>query len=245
MTRRLPSLALLLLVPTLGLSSGCDLLDQLQQRTGIVDVFAASHGTPDEQGNLPARNGQQLIFVNDMGWEVFVDEAYVTTSGVSLEACDGQRFDVELYWGPLAEDIGETADSESNGLGGVRADSGTYCNMMVEYAPTADSVGNPDAIGSTVYLTGSALKDGEHIDFLWKTDMEVEVPVDISKVEAGSAFRISEKQSFSKKLTISKSYDRFFAGVDFADALTQGDIEALISATLIDSTIAKVNAKPY
>lgn len=245
MTRRFPLLATLLLIPSVGLSSGCDFLDQLQQRTGIVDVFAASHGTPDEQGNLPTHNGEQLIFVNDMGWEVFIDEGYVTTSAVILEACDGQRFNVELYWGPLAEDIGATADRESNGLGGVRADSGTYCQMMVEYAPTADTVENPDAIGSTVYLTGSALKGGKHIDFLWKTDMTIEVPVDISNIEAGGPFRVSENQNFAKDLTITKSYDQFFAGVDFNDKLTQGDVEALISATLMEGTIAKVDDAPY
>ena len=178
MTRRISTLAALL-VPTLVFATGCDFLDQLGQHTGIVDVFAASHGTPDEQGNLPTRNGEQLIFVNDMGWEIFVDEAYVTTGGVTLQACDGERFDVELYWGPLAENIGETADNELEGLGGVRANSGTYCELLVEYAPTAEEVANPDAAGTTVYLTGSALKDGQHIDFLWKTSVEVEAEVDI------------------------------------------------------------------
>ena len=241
MTRRISTLAAIL-VPTLALASGCDLLDQLSQHTGIVDVFAASHGTPDEQGNLPTRNGEQLIFVNDMGWEIFVDEAYVTTSGVTLQACDGERFDVELYWGPLAEDIGQTADSELAGLGGVRADSGTYCELLVEYAPTAEEVPNSDAVGTTVYLTGSALKDGQHIDFLWKSSVEVQAEVDITAVEAGKPFRISEDQQFSKKLTVSKSYDGFFDGVDFAEPLTQGDIDALIAASLEDGTIAKLGA---
>lgn len=241
MTRRISTLAALL-VPTLALASGCDLLDQLTQHTGIVDVFAASHGSPDEQGNFPTRNGEQLIFVNDMGWEIYVDEAYVTTAGVTLQACDGERFDVELYWGPLAEDIGQTADSEIAGLGGVRADSGSYCDLLVEYAPTAEEVPNPDAAGTTVYLTGSALKDGQHIDFLWKTSVEVQVDVDITGIEAGSPFRISEDQQFAKKLTVSKTYNRFFDGVDFADTLTQGDIDALVAASLKDGTIAKLGA---
>lgn len=241
MTRRISTLAALL-VPTLALATGCDFLDQLGQHTGIVDVFAASHGTPDEQGNLPTRNGEQLIFVNDMGWEVFVDEAYVTTAGVTLQACDGERFDIELYWGPLAENIGETADSELAGLGGVRADSGTYCELLVEFGPTAEEVANPDAVGTTVYLTGSALKDGQHIDFLWKTSIEVETEIDITTVEAGSPFRISEEQYFAKKLTVSKTYNRFFDGVDFAEPLTQGDIDALVAASLKDGTIAKLGA---
>ena len=240
MTRRLPLFAAL--VSTLALGTGCDFLAQLSQHTGIVDVFTSSHGTPDEDGNLPARNGQQLIFSNDMGWQIFVDEAYVTTSGVTLQACDGERYDVELYWGPVAEDIAETADRERAGLGGVRANSGTYCQLLVEYAPTAEEVSNPDAVGTTVYMTGSALKDGQHIDFLWTSQVEVETEVDISKLENGTPFRISEEQHFSKKITISKSYDRFFDGVDFAEELSQGDVDALIAASLKDGTIAKPGA---
>jgi hypothetical protein len=239
MTRRTPLLATLL-IPTLALGSGCDLLSQLQQRTGIVDVFAGSHGTPDEAGNLPSRNGQQLIFVNDMGWDVFINEAYITTSAVTLAACDGERFDVELYWGPLAEDVGETADTQSSGLGGVRADSGNYCELLVEFAPTAETAPTAEATGSTVFLKGTALKGEERVDFLWSTDIEVAVTVDISEVEAGGPFHISKDQNFSKKLTVSKGYDQFFVGIDFADELSQGDIDALIAATLTEETIAKV-----
>lgn len=241
MTRRIPFLAAAtLLVPTLALSSGCDLLTQLQQRTGIVDVFAGSHGNPDEQGNMPARNGGQLILVNDMDWEVYVNEAFVTTSAVTLQACDGERYDVDLYWGPLAEDLRETADTEINGLGGVRANSGNYCELLVEFAPSAEAASNPDATGTTVYLSGVALKGEARVDFLWVTDMEVDVSVDISAVEGGQPFNISKDQNFAKKLTVSKSYDRFFAGVDFDEELSQADIEALIAATLSEGTIAKV-----
>jgi hypothetical protein len=240
MIRRLPLFAAL--VSTLALGTGCDFIAQLSQKTGIVDVFAASHGTPDEDGNLPSRNGQQLIFTNDMGWEIFINEAYVTTSAVTLQACDGERFDVELYWGPLAEDLAETADRDQAGLGGVRVNSGTYCDLLVEFAPTADEVSNPAAVGTTVYLTGSAVKDDQLIPFLWTSQVEVEATVDISKLENGTPFRISESQHFSKKITISKSYDRFFEGVDFADELSQGDIDALISASLKDGTIAKPGA---
>jgi len=239
MTRRIPLLATLLL-PTLALGSGCDLFDQLQQRTGIVDVFAGSHGTRDEAGNLPTRNGQQLIFVNDMGWEVFVNEAYITTNAVTLTACDGERFDVELYWGPLAEILGQTADTQSSGIGGVRVDSGNYCDLLVEFAPTAETSPTAEASGTTVFLKGSAVKGEERVDFLWSTDIELDVTVDISEVEAGKPFNISKDQNFSKKLTVSKSYDRFFVGIDFADTLSQDDIEALIVATLTDDTIAKV-----
>lgn len=226
-----------LLIPTLALGSGCDLLDQLSERSAIVDVFTTSHGTPDEAGNKPNRNGEQLIFTNDMGWQVFIDDAYVTTSAVTLLACDGQRYDIEMYWGALAENVGETADTEVAGVGGVRASSGTYCNVVVAYAPSQDA-DDAMAMGTTVLFAGSAVKGDQHIDFMWSSDVELEVDVDISEAEAGSPFSIGRQEHFSKKLTISKSYNHFFDGVDFAEALSQDDIEALITDSLLEGTVA-------
>ncbi|KIG16449.1 hypothetical protein DB30_04493 [Enhygromyxa salina] len=236
MTRRIPLFAALL-VPTLALATGCDLLDQLGQRTGVVDVFTTSHSTPDESGNMPTRNGDQLVFANDMGWDVFVNEAYVTTSAVTLLGCDGERFNVEMYWGALAENVGTTADAEVEGMGGVRADSGTYCDVLVEYGP-ADEVDNPAAMGATVYLTGSAVRGDEHVDFTWRTDAALDVQVDISKVASGKPFSISEDQHFSKKLTISKAYNHLFDGVDFSETLEQADIENLLADGLDQTTVA-------
>lgn len=226
-----------LLVPTLALGSGCDFIDQLSERSAIVDVFATSHGTPDTEGNMPNRNGEQLIFTNDMGWQVFLNDAYVTTSAVTLLACDGERYDVEMYWGAMAENVGETADVEVAGLGGVRANSGTYCDVLVAYAPAEDA-DDAMAMGATVLFTGSAVKGDQHIDFSWRSEVELEVEVDISEVAAGSPFSIGRQEYFSKKLTISKSYNHFFEGVDFAEALSQDDIEALIADSLREGTMA-------
>jgi hypothetical protein len=226
-----------LLVPTLALGSGCDFIDQLSERSAIVDVFTTSHGTPDEAGNKPNRNGDQLIFTNDMGWQVFVDDAYVTTSAVTLLACDGERYDVEMYWGALAENVGETADTEVAGVGGVRANSGTYCEVLVSYAPSQDA-DDAMAMGSTVLFTGSAVKGNQRIEFTWSSDVELEVEVDISEAEAGAPFEIGRQEYFSKKLTISKSYNHFFDGVDFAEELSQDDIEALITDSLLEGTVA-------
>jgi hypothetical protein len=226
-----------LLVSTLVLGSGCDFIEQLSERSAIVDVFTTSHGTPDELGNMPNRNGEQLIFTNDMGWQVFINDAYVTTSAVTLLACDGERFDIEMYWGALAENMGETADTEVAGLGGVRANSGNYCDVLVAYAPAEDA-DDALAMGSTVLFTGSAVKGDQHIDFTWRSDVELEIEVDISEVDAGAPFSISRQEHFSKKLTISKSYNHFFDGVDFAEALSQDDIEALIADSLRDGTVA-------
>lgn len=226
-----------LLVPTLALGSGCDLIDQLSERSAIVDVFTTSHGTPDPEGNMPSRTADQLIFTNDMGWQVFINDAYVTTSAVTLLACDGERYDVEMYWGALAENLGETADNEVAGVGGVRASSGNYCEVLVAYAPAQDA-DDAMAMGSTVLFTGSAVKGDQHVDFSWRSDVELEVEVDISEVAAGAPFSIGRQEYFSKKLTISKSYNHFFDGVDFAEELSQEDIEALIADSLRDGTVA-------
>lgn len=231
-------LAALALTPILGLAGGCDFFDQLTQRTGVVDVFATSHGSPDGEGNLPNRTGSQVVFVNDMGWEVFIDTAIVTTEGVTLHGCDGATYDVEFYWGALAEDIGSTPDFDVTGLGGVRADSGNYCELEVEYGPSAEGMETPAANGSTIYLAGSAVRGEQHVEFEWRSEIALTVDVDISTIEAGGPFHIRTDESFSKKLTVDKSYTSFFEGVDFDADLGQADIDDLLADTLRGRTRA-------
>ncbi len=233
MTRHNPLLALALLVPTLTMGTGCELLDALNERSGIVDVFTTSHGTPDDEGNMPTHNGHQLVFTNDMGWDVFIDQAYVTTSAVTLLGCEGERFEVEMYWGALAEDLGATADTELEGVGGVRATSGDYCDLLVEYGPE-----DPNAPETTVLLSGSAVMGDQHIDFTWRSDVSLEAKVDISDIEAGQPFSIAREQYVPKKLTVSKHYDHFFSGVDFSEELSQSDIDDLVTDSLRHSTVA-------
>ncbi|MCA9696098.1 MAG: hypothetical protein KC431_01150 [Myxococcales bacterium] len=242
MTRKRPPAfaAAALLVPALAFSSGCDFLDQLTQKTAVVDVFATSHGEPDEMGNLPNRNSGQLVFVNDMGWEVFVNDAIVTTEGVTLKSCDGEGFAVEFYWGAFAEEISSIPDFDVTGLGGVRADSGEYCDLKVEFGPSAEGMDIADANDTTVYLAGSAVKGDTHVDFVWKTDVAFDINVDISKIKDNRPFNISDNEAVSKKLTVAKSYTAFFTGIDFDLELSQADIDALIVDTLKTSTMAYV-----
>ena len=233
-------LPLAVLVPTLAASSGCffeELVDGLNERSGVVDVYTTSQSTPDHEGNMPARNGKQLVFKNDMGWDVFVNVGYVTTSGVTLQGCDGESFDVEMYWGALAEDMTSTADADTAGVGGVRALSGTYCDLRVVYGPAEDADADV-ALGTTVYLSGSAVKGDSHVDFVWSSAIEVDTTIDISDLESGEPFTISREQYVSKKLTVSKAYNRFFDGVDFSQALSQADIDDLLADSLRNGTTA-------
>jgi len=228
----------LALVPAVALTTGCgDFFDQLSQRSGIVNVFSTSHSTPDEAGNAASRNGPQLIFTNDMGWEIFVDEGFVTTTGAALVSCDGERTDFEMYWGAQAENLSETADAEVNGLGGVRALSGDYCDLVVSYGP-AEEASSANAMGATVFFTGSALRDGEHVDFVWRSEINIDADLDISGLELGQPFRISKQQNFAKELTISKTFNHFFDGVDFSVELSQEDIDDLVADSLTNQTVA-------
>ena len=234
---RIPALALAL-VPVVALSTGCvDFFESLTQTSGIVNVFATSHSKPDEEGNAAERNGPQLIFTNDMGWEVFIDEAYVTTTGVSLVSCEGEQTEFEMYWGAQAENLSETADSEVNGLGGVRALSGDYCELVVSYGP-AEEAPSANAMGATVFFTDSAVRGDEHIDFTWRSEVSLDSSVDISRIELGRPFRINEEQHFAKELTVSKTYNHFFDGVEFSDELSQADIDDLVADSLSNKTIA-------
>lgn len=245
--RRLPSLTALLLVPVLGATTGCDFLDSLGESSVIVDVFATSHGTPDSEGELPERNGDQLVFANDMGWDIFLDEAYVTTTALSLHSCSGERFDVEMYWGALAEDMPAHGDYEVLGVGGVRATEGSYCSLKVEYGPAESGMEAAGAAGSTVYLAGKALKDDQMIEFVWRTELAIDVDVDLSEVDGGEPFHVGDSEFVNKKLTVAKTYDRFFDGIDFADidSLGQADIDALVTDTLSRQTGAFIGtAKP-
>ena len=58
---------------------------------------------------------------------------------------------------------------------------------------------------------------------------------------------VGDSEFVSKKLTVAKTYDRFFDGVDFAEvgSLAQADIDALLTDTLNHQTAAFIGtAKP-
>jgi hypothetical protein len=104
-----------------------------------------------------------------------------------------------------------------------------------------------DAVGSTVYLAGTALKGDQMVEFVWKTELAIDVDVDISEIDDGAPFHVGNNEFVNKKLTVAKTYDRFFDGVDFADidSLEQADIDALLTDTLSSQTAAFIGtAKP-
>lgn len=234
----------------LGVLSGCTLFDDLEDDGGVVDVFTAHHGTPTEQGELPdhGQAGMARYFQTDLGWEISLGEAYITTAGVDLANCDGGIKPVDLFWGPSAESVVDTPDAEPRGIGGVRSEPAKFCQLRIRYGPYSFGEGQSDGAqhkpprtdtmeGQTILLRGSAQKDGQAVEFEFVSDMRLDVVRDISTLRDGKPLQVRRDQSFPEKIVLTKTYDRFFDGIDFND-YTQADIEAAATAALdLDSDV--------
>jgi hypothetical protein len=229
-----------LLISTL---SGCEGL--FKESTSTIKIFATHSGTPDETG-FPEYGdaGSTRVFMNDMGWEVALGEVYVTTAEVRLIRCEeDDGTPIEMFWGTCPEDFVRYDDRETLPLGAVTIADGSYCGVEVVYGPYVedgddDEHTNPEnqaVIGKTVLLAGVARReigDGmlEEIDFSVETDASVIATVDISELVDGEPVRIDD-ENFARNLTVLKTYDQFFAGIDFASA-TEAEIEAAVLASL-------------
>lgn len=215
-----------MLATTLGLAttllgSGCDLIDAIEgdgDKT-IVQVFTTHHASV-EDGEMPAAGGDgaDRVFDNDEGWTITLQEAYVVTSAVTLIGCDGSTRELDLYWGPLAEDLTEE-DLDLSSVGSTTSEAAEYCGLTVHYGPFdgASSDVTPRAAeveGATVYLVGGAERDGEIIPFEIRATGSVTVDLDLV-AELGHPLRVTGNESFPVELTLSKTYDRFFDGIDF------------------------------
>lgn len=229
-----------LLASTLALSSGCELLEQFEDGGGIVDLFAGHHGTPRD-GQFPEHPGDHFEVTNDQGWTIVVVDAYVTTTAATLNRCDGETLATDFYWGSLCEDlIGN--DRQAQGIGAVMADAGKYCSATLSYGPlTEPDNGNhatdADVLGATAYLSGVAKKGDVSVPFEFQTFERLDVEVDLSAVENGGPLELDHDQMFNEQITFTKTYDRFFDGIDFSE-LDSYDIDALLLDTLEFETTA-------
>jgi hypothetical protein len=219
-------------LPVVAIVSGlpaCALLDSIEDGGSLVNVFIAHHATPKD-GEFPnyGTEGTRREFVNDQGWTVTLAEAYVTVAGVAVVGCSGSATEVDLYWGPCAEDFIDLEDAGPVGIGGVHVEPGNYCGMQVLHAPFDyeaavmsglghDLPDNEAVDGATVYLRGVANKGEESVDFEWATDSELVIQLDISTLAEGGPMKIQHDEDFPHELTVGKPYDTFFEGIDFAD----------------------------
>ena len=242
----------LLLSMTLGFGlTGCSLFDGLNDQFAddgsVLSVFATHHASP-YNGVFPPRDGPPR-FVTDMGWDVVLADAYITTTGATLFSCATEkRRSLEMYWGALPEDLRDL-DLVTTPIGGVGLDSGDWCGINVQYGPFMPGedgdyeMGNPDAIGTTMYIQGLASKDGMDVPFEVIVDEPVAVIVSMTDIDGGRPLKVTDTKDIA--ITISKSYDRLFDGIDFAN-YTDEELRDIALASLSEYTRVSLGnaAKP-
>lgn len=236
LTRLARTAALAALCPLAIAGTGCEFLDQFEDGGGLVNFYSAHHGTARD-GQFPERPTTDRIELDtDTGWHVIIAEAYVTTSAITLERCDGDSLEADFYWGPLCEDLLDP-DLQAYGVGAVQADAGNYCSATITYGPFVDGATPGEhsteggEAGDTVYLRGLAEKGDQSVPFEIKTAATLSVQVDLSTVQDGGPLSLGHDEYFATELTFSKTYDRFFDGVDF-DELASMDFEPIVLDTL-------------
>ncbi len=233
--------AAFVLIPALSFSSGCEFLEQFEDGGGLVDVYVA-HTPTAQDGAFPPAAGDHFVVKGDHGWKITVTDAYVTTTGLTLERCDGAELESDFYWGAKCEDL-VGGDIQAQGVGAVSADEGSYCAATVTYGPfVGDGEGGHAGTGggiegATVYLAGVAKRGNQSIPFQVSTVASVRVHVDLSALENGEPVEVGHDQYFNKQLTFSKTYDRFFDGIDFEN-LKDYDWDAILLDTLVFETTA-------
>lgn len=247
----MPSLhrrSLLLSVSLLLACSGCSELFG-GESVATVRMFATHAGTPTDDG-FP-NYGDSIttrVFTNDTGWQLSLAEVFVTTAEVRIVECAADLGDaIEMFWGACPEDFVGANDRESVALGAVTIADGDYCRVDVTYGPYVPSAqseehinpDNPMIEGNTILIVGTARRgEGatlEEVPFQIVSDATVTARVDISELDDGRPLKL-EDEDFPSDLTILKTYDTFFAGIDFSVA-TPAELEAAVLAALERDTV--------
>jgi hypothetical protein len=242
-------------VTAASLSAGCGALDSLENGGSTVFVFSTHHATPD-LGTFPFRGGDQMprVFDTDQGWTVTLLESYVTLSAVTLVRCNDDFDELTMFWGPCPEDLREE-DLETLSVAGKRVSPGDFCGLEVEYGPYMTPViddsaeaestrhqtpDNESVTGATVYLRGAAQMDDETpIQFELRATESGVAYLDLGDIEGpGDPLTVDHEEDFPPELTVSKTYDRFFDGIDF-NVWDPAELEGRLVDILIDES--KVN----
>lgn len=235
--------------------SGCEVFNP----EVTVSLAISHHGTRLMDGKLPdyGEPDAARIFVNDKGWEVSLAEAVIVNTKAQIESCDGQVHDFVLPYGPLPE-YQLDQDKDLIDFATVALPEGSYCVLRVEYgrylaaevAKAADTPyvlqGHADMEGLTVYLAGTAeeLASGTVVNWGMKTANTAIVELDLSTIEDGRPFTITGDEPGGKALTVAKTYDAFFRGVDFA-AFDQAAGEAALLEVLRAETYVRAGVSVY
>lgn len=227
---------------------GCSLFEA--DDTAHVDVFTTHHAAPLPSGEIPAYGVATAArtWTNDMGWEVNLTEGYVVITGLRLVECDETKHDVPFAYGPLPEYL-NNEDRDVTNMGGVDVPVGDYCSVIVEYGPyhVADTVDAPkgafplptgrDLEGVTIFLAGIARLGDVTVPFEFRSSDARIVELELREANGVAATYPVDAGVGALKVTLGKTYDPFFAGIDFSafDA-------AAVSAGLMDQLIAQSRA---
>ncbi len=232
------------LAAALGMG-GCEAFDGYPVQTVIN---AAHHGVRGADGKLP-RYGEPKearIFDNDLGWHITLSNGFVVTTAVKIERCDGEGTAMELPFGPLPEYF---LDQDINVTDFAILDlpAGEYCNLIVEYGryqlAVAEMASDEPfkvedymrAEGTTLYLEGYAEKDGVTHNFGFRSDQTIIVNLALGELEEGGPWTIRGDEPGLRALTVVKTYDDFFKGVDF-NTLDKPKFEAELPRRLAAQT---------
>jgi hypothetical protein len=236
----------------LALACGCLLAGCDNEGGALLYVFSTHHATP-EDGVFPDRGGEDMprVFENDLGWTVTLLESYVTINTLTVVGCDGTGYPLEMFWGPCPENMREE-DLDILTVAGRKMPEGYYCELLVGYGPYVtpevepeddderhESPDDIDIDGSTVYLNGGAssgVEGAEPVEFELTNGRSLTVQLDLSNLGGpGEPLHISAEEDFPKELTVSKTYDQYFEGVDFS-TFDPDDVEDELDNVLRDAT---------
>lgn len=230
---RLPILAALALS-----TSGCT-------STTVVQVMTLHHGTADDDGDYADNgDGDRRTFETDEGWRIHLTSGYVTTAGITLHDCDGNVANLQLFRGHVAEDLITQDDLDANGVGSLNVPPTDLCELTVHYGKfdpeESDFAPRSSAVeGTSVYLKGVAVQNDERFEFEVRVRKAIDVEIDMSEMVDGAPMRISGDEAFPIQIVISKTYDRFFDGIDFRTA-TDDDLEENVAAVLEEETSLQI-----
>jgi hypothetical protein len=249
----------------LVIQAGCaEFFDEIVDDGQGVTVLSTHHATsPDGLPPPRAEDRAPRTFTSDLGWTITMSSAYVNQVGANLIDCEGRDNFLDSYFGHLAEWM-NGMDLVTTTLAGDVVESGRYCVLVVEYGPydpnAAASAGSrhprptePAMVGASVWIEGTAVREGlDPVPFTLSTAERAFVRFDLRGLEGdpASGIEISDSAAFPTELTVSKAYDRFFDGVDFAN-LDVPALEATLASTIGVHTFVSLggvvdfrNAKP-
>ncbi len=226
-------------------AAGCDLVDAIEELEGNrvgIHVYLTHHASPQD-GTIPdfGGDGEARVFENDQGWTITLLEGFITTQELTLHRCDGAAVPVDLYWGSIAEDL-RAKDMDLFTIGGVEVTQSQFCGLSVVYGPfDAESGTAPRSAdlmdGNTVLIHGYAKRGEEMVPFEIDVAASVEVYLDLSTIRGGGPLTITGREYFPVELTLAKTYDLFFDGIDFA-TMDPADLEQQVLSVLeLETTV--------